>query len=67
MFARVLVEVEFSRDLKYELTTERIGVCNKIEVAYEDLPKHYSFCCLVGHTISECRESYQHAESIIPS
>ena len=59
MYARVLVEVNFNEDLKYEPIVERTGVCNNIEVAYEDLPKHCSFCRLVGHTLSECREAWQ--------
>lgn len=46
MYARVLVEVDFSRDVKYELIVERTGICNKIEVAY-DLPKYCSFCRLL--------------------
>lgn len=57
MYDRVLVEVDFCKDLRYELTIERTWVCNKIEVAYEDLPKHYSFCHLVGHKLFECREA----------
>ena len=66
IYARVLVEVDFSKDLRYELNIERTGACNKIDVAYEDLPKHCSFCRLVGHMLSECREARRHAESIIP-
>lgn len=66
MFVWVLVEVNFSRDLGYELTVEMTGVYNKIEVVYKDLPKHCSFYRLVGHTISECRKARWHAESIFP-
>lgn len=66
MYAQVLVEVDFSnKDLKYELIVERTGVCNKIEVAYEDISNNYSFCCLVHHTLSKCRETCRKAESII--
>lgn len=57
MYTQALVKVDFSRDLRYELTVERIEVCNKIEVACENLPKHCSFCHLVDHMLSECREA----------
>lgn len=57
MYVRVLVEFDFSRDLRFELTVKRTRVCNEIDVAYEDLPKHYSFCRLVGHTFFQCREA----------
>lgn len=59
MYALVLVEVDFNKDFRYELTVERNGVCNKIEVAYEDLPKHCAFYRIIGHTLFECRKACQ--------
>lgn len=64
--SQVLVEVDFNKDLRYELTIERTWICNKIDVAYKDLPKHYLFCRLFGHMLFECRGAHCQAQSIIP-
>lgn len=56
--SQVLVEVDFNKDLRYELTIERTWICNKIDVAYKDLPKHYLFCRLFGHMLFECRGAH---------
>lgn len=66
MYTWVLVEVDFSKDLCYELIIERTCVCNKIDVVYEDLPHHCSFCRLVCYMLSKCREARRQVESIIP-
>ncbi|KAM7523408.1 hypothetical protein LguiA_013310 [Lonicera macranthoides] len=66
MHAQVLMEVDFSKDLRYELTIERTRVCSKIEVLYKDLPNHCSLCHLIDHMLSEYQETRRQTKSIIP-
>lgn len=56
-FARVLVDLDVSMDLKYEVLVERKGFAFFVELEYENLPEFCSYCNLVGHDVSICRKT----------
>lgn len=54
-YARVLVDLDVSNDLKYEVLVERKGFAFFVEFEYENLPEVCSFCKRIGHNASVCR------------
>jgi len=57
-YARILVDMDFSRKMFYEITVEREGYSFNVEVAYEWLPDFCSHCQNIGHDITVCRWLY---------
>lgn len=56
-YARVLVDLDVSCDLKYEVLVERKGFAFFVEFEYENLPEFCSFCRMIGHNASVCRKA----------
>lgn len=54
-YARILVDMDFSRKLFHEILVEREGYAFTLEVAYEWLPDYCTHCQNVGHDVSACR------------
>lgn len=63
-YARILVDMDFSRQMFHEITVEREGYSFNVEVAYEWLPAFCSHCQNIGHDVSACRWLYPRQENI---
>jgi len=61
--ARVLVDLDVSNDLKYEVLVERKGFAFFVEFEYENLPEVCSFCKMIGHNASVCRKANKRVEA----
>lgn len=61
-YARVLVDLDVSNDLKYEVLVERKGFAFFVEFEYENLPEFCSFCKMIGHNASVCRKAIKKDE-----
>lgn len=57
-YARILVDMDFSRKMFHEITMEREGYAFNVEVAYEWLPDFCSHCQNIGHDVTVCRWLY---------
>jgi hypothetical protein len=57
-FARVLVDMDFSKKLFHDIMVEREGFSFGVEVAYELLPDFCSQCQNLGHDVTNCRWLY---------
>lgn len=55
-FARVLVDMDLSNDLKYKVLVERKGYAFFVELGYDNLPAFCSNCKITGHNIEKCRK-----------
>ena len=53
-FVRVLVDIDLTKELKYEVLVERKGYAFFVEFEYENLPKFCDFCNMIGHNIQVC-------------
>jgi len=62
-YARILVDMDFSRKLFNEITVEREGYAFNIEVVYKWLPDFCTHCQNIGHDVSVCRWLYPRQES----
>jgi len=62
-YARILVDMDFSRKLFHEITVEREGFTFNVEVAYEWLPDFCTHCQNIGHNVSACRWLYPRKDS----
>ena len=63
-YARILVDMDFSRKMFHEITVEREGYSFVVEVAYEWLPDFCSHCHNIGHDVTACRWLYPHQDNI---
>jgi len=63
-YARMLVDMDFSRKMFHEITVEREGYSFVVEVAYEWLPDFCSHCHNIGHDVTACRWLYPHQDNI---
>ena len=57
-YARILVDMDFSRKMFLEITVEREGYSFNVEVAYEWLPDFCAHCQNIGHDVTVCRWLY---------
>ena len=55
-FARVLVDIDLTKELKYEVLVERKGYAFFVELGYENLPDFCDYCKIVGHSVHNCRK-----------
>jgi len=63
-YARILVDMDFSRKLFHEIIVEREGYAFTVEVAYEWMPDFCSHCQNIGHDVTACRWIYPRKETI---
>lgn len=56
-FARVLIDIDLSKELRYEVLVERRGYAFFVELEYENLPDFCGYCQAVGHNVSVCRKA----------
>lgn len=61
-YARILVDIDFSKKLFHEITVEREGYAFIVEVAYEWLPYFCTHCQTIGHDVLACRWLYPRVE-----
>jgi len=54
-YARILVDMDFSRKIFYEIVVEREGFAFPVEVVYERMPDFCTHCQNIGHHVSVCR------------
>jgi hypothetical protein len=64
-YARILVDMDFSRKFFREILVEREGFSFKVEVNYEWLPDFCSHCQNIGHNVSSCHWLYPPNESTV--
>jgi len=64
-YARILVDMDFSRKLFHEIIVERKGYAFNVEVAYEWLPEFCTHCQTIGHDVSSCRWLYPWKDNIV--
>jgi len=62
-YARILVDMDFSRKLFHEITVEKEGCAFNVEVAYEWLPEFCTHCKNIGLDVTACRWLYPHKGS----
>jgi hypothetical protein len=63
-YARILVDMDFSRKLFNEIAVERDGYAFNVAVAYEWLPDFYTHCHNIGHDVSMCRWLYPRKDNM---
>ncbi|XP_057809022.1 uncharacterized protein LOC131023496 [Salvia miltiorrhiza] len=56
-FARVLIEMDVTKDIIYNLTVNRGSSSFEIEFVYENLPYYCGVCRKVGHSSDNCRQN----------
>jgi len=54
-YAHILVDMDFTRKLFYEIVVERKGFAFPVEVVYERMPNFCTHCQNIGHHVSICR------------
>ena len=56
-FARILIDVDLSKELLEYLMIERLGHKFFIGITYENLPDFYKNCCAISHSIATCKKN----------
>lgn len=54
-FARVLVDIDLSQELRYRVLVERKGYAFFVDFEYENLPDFCTHCNCTGHSIDICK------------
>ncbi|XP_057785646.1 uncharacterized protein LOC131003182 [Salvia miltiorrhiza] len=54
-FARILIEIDVSKELTYTIPVSRGFECFDVELSYENLPYFCGICHAVGHSSTHCR------------
>jgi hypothetical protein len=54
-YARVLVDMDITKDLRYSVLVERKGYAFFVELEYENLPDYCVHCKKIGHDVEICR------------
>jgi len=63
-YARILVDIDFSKRIFYEIIVEREGGSYPVEVVYERIPDFCSHCQTLGHDVTNCRWLYPRKDVI---
>jgi len=61
-YARILVDIDFSKNIFHKILVEREGGSYSVEVAYERIPYFCSHCQTLGHDVTNCRWLYPRKE-----
>lgn len=64
-YARVLVDMDFSKKLFHEIMVKREGFSFCVAVAYEWLPNFCTHCQNLGHDVTTFRWLYPKKENIV--
>jgi len=64
-YARILVDMDFSRKLFHEIMVERESYTSIVEV-YEWLPDFCTHCQNIGHDVTACRRLHPPKETNAP-
>ncbi|XP_057774768.1 uncharacterized protein LOC130993748 [Salvia miltiorrhiza] len=62
-FARVLMEIDMTKEIIYSLRVNRGSASFDIEFVYENLPYFCGVCRKVGHSSDKCRNNKDHKET----
>ena len=54
----ILVDMDLSKDIFYEVLVEREGFAFPLAIEYEGLPDFCKHCKSIGHNVSKCRWLY---------
>jgi len=54
-YARILVDMDFTRKLFHEIVVEKEGYSFPVKVVYERMPDYCTHCQTIGHDVSACR------------
>jgi len=54
-YALVLVDLDLSKDIFYEILIEREGFAFPVAIEYEGLPEFCTHCTSIGHNVTSCR------------
>jgi len=54
-YARILVDLDLSKDIFYEIMVEREGFAFPLAIEYEGLPDFCKHCQSIGHDVPKCR------------
>lgn len=54
-FARVLVDIDVSKPLKYKVLVERVGYAFFVDFDYENIPDYCTYCKCIGHHVGICK------------
>jgi hypothetical protein len=57
-YARILVDMDFTRKLFHEIVVEREGYSFTVDVVYERMPDYCTHCQTIGHDVTDCRWLY---------
>jgi hypothetical protein len=55
-FVRVLVDMDLSQTLRYQVLVERKGFAFFVDIDYENLPLFCSNCKIIGHHVGVCKK-----------
>jgi len=66
-YARILVDMDCSKKLFYEILVERDGFSFPVEVVYEWMPDFCTHCQNLGHHVTSCRWLYPRKDAIEPA
>jgi len=58
LYARILVNIDFSKRIFHEIIVEREGASYPVEVVYERIPDFRSHCHTLGHDVTNCHWLY---------
>lgn len=61
-YPRILVDMDFSRKIYYEIFVEREGYAFPVEVVYERIPDFCTHYQTIGHDVTACRWLYPRKE-----
>ncbi|XP_057803432.1 uncharacterized protein LOC131018743 [Salvia miltiorrhiza] len=61
-YARVLIEMDVTKDIVYNLTVNRGSASFEIEFVYENIPYFCGICRKVGHSADKCRKNSEEKE-----
>jgi len=65
-YARILVDLDLSKKVFYEVMVEREGFAFPVSIEYEGLPDFCTHCHSIDHNINSCRRLHPHREDDQP-
>lgn len=56
-FVRVLVDLDLTKEFSYKILVKRVRFAFFVDIDYEKVPKFYSYCSCIGHSLQSCRRN----------